>query len=304
MLIYNAEAGSADEAARAAALAVLREQADVIDVAIDTPEKVGEVLGEHPDRDPVAMGGDGTVHLLVAALFRRGELANRTVGLIPQGTGNDLARALGLPEDPAAAAGVVLTGQRRWLDLLVDDVGEIAVNAVHMGIGADASAAAVRLKPFLRRLAYLAGGVIAGVRGRGWRLRIEVDGRTVADGHRPVLMVGIGNGSTIGGGTPLTPDADPGDTRADVVVSFATGPWQRLVYGVLLRRGHHPRHPDVVTLRARQVTVTGDATVVNADGELRAAVTGRTWQVLPHSWRITVPGNAPLRSTQDAAAAD
>jgi YegS/Rv2252/BmrU family lipid kinase len=289
LVIYNAAAGGASGAARAAALDVLRRDADVVVVAVEDPEQVVDVLGEHPGRDPVAVGGDGTVHQVVAALARRDELATRTVGLIPLGTGNDLARSLELPTDPADAARVVLAGRGRAMDLLADDAGGIAVNAVHLGVGGEASAAAQPLKPFLRRLAYVAGAVVAGFRATGWRLRVEVDGRAVADGRRRVLMVGIGNGRTIGGGTPLAPNADPGDTQADVVVSFATGLPQRLRYAVQLRHGRHPRSPDVVALRGSRITVSGEPTVVNADGELGGVVTRRTWRVVPHCWRITVP---------------
>ncbi|HEX6074438.1 MAG TPA: diacylglycerol kinase family protein [Micromonosporaceae bacterium] len=289
VVIYNAAAGGASEAARAAASGVLRQHADVAEAAVDSPDQVVDVLAGHPGRDPVAVGGDGTVHQVVAALARGDELATRTVGLIPLGTGNDLARSLGLPVDPAAAARVVLAGKVRLMDLLVDDAGGIAVNAVHLGVGGEASAAAQPLKPLLRRLAYAAGAVVAGLRTTGWRLRVEVDGRTVADGRRRVLMVGIGNGATIGGGTPLAPDADPGDTRADVVVSFATGLPQRLWYGVQLRRGEHSRRKDVIALRGRRITVSGEPTLVNADGELGGVVIRRTWSILPRSWRITVP---------------
>ena len=64
------------------------------------------------------------------------------------------------------------------------------VNAVHVGVGADAAAAAGRLKPRLGPLAYPLGALAAGVRSTGWRLRVVVDGRVVADGHRRSLMVG------------------------------------------------------------------------------------------------------------------
>jgi YegS/Rv2252/BmrU family lipid kinase len=293
LVIYNASAGGASDVARSAALEVLHRDADVLEAVVDSPEQMVAVLGEHPDRDPVAAGGDGTVHQVVAALARRDELATRIVGLIPLGTGNDLARSLGLPADPAAAARVVIAGTAHPMDLLVDDVGGIVVNAVHLGVGGEASAAAQPLKPFLRRLAYVAGALIAGLRATGWRLRVEVDGRIVADGRRRVLMVGIGNGRTIGGGTPLAPHADPGDAWADVVVSFATGLPQRLRYALQLRRGQHPSRPDVVALRGTRITVSGEPTVVNADGELGDLVTGRTWRVLPRCWRIAV--SAPVR---------
>ncbi len=160
----------------------------------------------------------------MAELLARDELAERPVGLIPMGTGNDLARSLGIPLDPCEAVEVVLRGRERPMDLLVAGDGTIVVNAVHVGVGALAAEEATPLKPLLRRVAYAAGALLAGVRAKGWHLRVRADGRTIADGRRRILMVGVGNGTSIGGGTPLTPQARPDDGLADVVVSFAVSP--------------------------------------------------------------------------------
>jgi diacylglycerol kinase family enzyme len=296
LAIRNAAAGSADSAAATAALDVLAAGADVVEVTLDGPEDLAGALAAHPDRRPVVFGGDGSLHALVAALHERGELADRPVGLIPLGTGNDFARTLGIPLASEAAARVVLHGRRRTLDLLLDDRGGIVVNAVHVGIGAEASRRATPLKPWLRRFAYAAGSVVAGLRVPGWRLRVTVDEETVADGHRRVLMVGIGSGVTIGGGTPLLPDAEPGDGVADVVVSFATGPISRLAYAIRLRKGSHVTHRDVVHRRGGRVIVAGEPVPVNADGELSGPRARHEWRLRPQAWQITAPDAPPTRS--------
>lgn len=288
LVLSNAHAGSADDAMLDAVLAALREGTDVHSAPMGDPGELPDLLGEFPGHRPVAAGGDGTLHLLVAALHARGEAADRVVGLVPMGTGNDVARTLGIPvDDPVAAAGVVLHGRERALDLLVDDAGGVVVNVVHLGIGAQATRDATPLKPLLGRLAYRVGAVLVGVRSRGWELQVTVDGRTVVDGR--VLQVGIGNGTTIGGGTPLTPDAEPDDGLADVVVSTATGPLSRLRYARMLPRGTHPSHPEVRVVRGREIEVSGGSIPVNSDGELGEPVTHRCWTVVPKAWRVTVP---------------
>ncbi|WP_433236956.1 diacylglycerol/lipid kinase family protein [Streptosporangium sp. CA-135522] len=284
LAVYNEGAGGADGAARAAALETLRGGADVVEAPVGQKD-LGEMLDAHPDRDVVVLGGDGSLHVAVAALHRRGELGTRTVGLVPMGTGNDFARGLGIPLDPEVAARIVLAGRPKPLDLLTDDEGEVVVNAVHLGVGAEASERARPLKPGLGRLAYAAGALLAGVRSPGWRLRVTVDGRPLAEG-RPVLMAGIGNGVTIGGGTPLAPRARPDDGMVDVVVALTTGPVDRLVYALRLRRGTHPELEDVVTCRGREVTVTGEPVPVNADGELTGPAARRRWTVMPAAWRM------------------
>ena len=62
-------------------------------------------------------------------------------------------------------------------------------------------------------------------------------------------MVSVGNGASVGGGTELTPDADPDDGRLDVMVSLATGPLERFGYAWQLYRGNHPERDDVITRR-------------------------------------------------------
>ncbi|OUC98404.1 diacylglycerol/lipid kinase family protein [Streptosporangium minutum] len=284
LVIYNEEAGGVDDAARTAVLEVLRGGADVVEAPAGQKD-LDEMLDAHPGRDVVVLGGDGSLHVTVAALHRRGELDARTVGLVPLGTGNDFARGLGIPLDPEVAARIVLAGRPHPLDLLVDDEGGIVVNAVHLGVGAEASEQAKPLKPGLGRFAYAVGGLLAGVRSPGWRLRVTVDGRPLAEG-RPVLMVGIGNGVTIGGGTPLTPQARPDDGMVDVVVALTTGPVERLSYALRLRRGTHPELRDVVTGRGREVAVEGERVPVNADGELTGPTTRRRWTVVPAAWRM------------------
>ncbi|SEM24372.1 diacylglycerol/lipid kinase family protein [Nonomuraea pusilla] len=285
----NPAAGGVDGDARRAVLEVLRGGADVEDVVLRSPGDLDAALDAHADRVPVVLGGDGTLHAVVAALLRRGEPAARPVGLVPLGTGNDLARALGVPLEPRAAARIVLDGRERPLDLLVDERGGVVVNAVHIGVGALASERAAPLKPVLRRAAYPAGALIAGVRGRGWRLRVTVDGQVVGDGRRRVLMVGVGNGTSIGGGTPLMPGARPDDGLADVVVSYTVPPWSRLAFALLLRLGRHQRRDDVLTFRAREVRVEGEPAPANADGEPHPPAPRRSWTVHPAAWRLIAP---------------
>lgn len=289
LLLASAQAGSAEDDAIEAARAVLAEAGPVELVSTATPEELDRALDACGSRSLVVAGGDGSLHLAVTRLRARGELADRPIALVPLGTGNDLARALGLPLDPAEAARLVLTGRHLPMDLLADDAGGIVINAVHVGVGAEAAARAGRLKPLVGLLAYPLGAVFAGLRSTGWRLRVEVDGKVLADDHRRSLMVGIGNGPSIGGGTPLLPHACPDDGLLDVVVSRATGPLARVRYGNALREGSHLTDPDVRTARGRTVTISGEPVGVNADGELGDQVTRRTWTVEPGAWSLLRP---------------
>jgi YegS/Rv2252/BmrU family lipid kinase len=258
-------------------------------VTTTTPEQLDAALARCGRRRVIVAGGDGSLHLVVSRLHALGTLAAADLALVPLGTGNDLARSLGIPLEPVAAARLALTGTARPLDLLVDDAGGLAVNAVHLGVGAEAAQAAGRFKRVLGPLAYPLGAVAAGLRVRGERLRVEVNGRLLAGGHRGVLMVGIGNGPGIGGGTPLLPHAVPDDGLLDVMVCTATGPLARVGFGRALRAGEHLRSPHVRSARGRTVTVSGGPVELNADGEVGESVVRRTWSVEPGAWRLVRP---------------
>jgi YegS/Rv2252/BmrU family lipid kinase len=288
LVITNASAGSAHEEAVDAAVSTLRARAQVDVVATSSPDDCETAVARRNGRRVVVCGGDGSLHVIVSALHRAGELRD-PIGLVPLGTGNDLARALGVPLDPAEAARAVLEGEPRQLDLLVDDDGGVVVNAVHLGVGAEAARAAAALKPRLGRLAYVVGSVRAGASSQGWRVAVTVDERTLVNGETPVLQVGIGLGRSVGGGSPLTPHSVLDDGLADVVVSAAVGPVARLAYGLRLRRGSHLQRPDVLTGRGKEVVAAGEPFHYNADGEVRGPVERRVWTINPDGWRLVVP---------------
>jgi len=290
LVITNAAAGSSDREAIDAAVAVLREAGPVRVETCTGAEELDRVLsGRDPDSGPVVtMGGDGSIHTLVNALHRRGELDSTVVGLVPMGTGNDLARGVGISLDPPEAARQHLDGEVRRMDVVVDEHDTIIVNAVHVGVGADAAREAGAWKQRLGALGYVVGALKAGVTASGLSLRIRVD-REEIRGRGKVLQLAVGNGAYVGGGTELAPGARPYDGLVDVVVSYADAPLARLGYGLRLRRGTHPQRDDVVTLRGSAVTVSGDEFWCNADGELSGPYRSASWEVRPAVLAMVLP---------------
>jgi diacylglycerol kinase family enzyme len=292
LVIANSNAGGEDRRALDAAVSVLAAAAPTEVREPEGPDDLDAVLAELEGRVPVVAGGDGSLHLVVNRLRRLGSLGRVAVGLLPLGTGNDFATAAGLPLDAVAAARGLTTGRRRRFDLLEDDTGTVVVNAAHLGLGAEAAAAAVG-KARLGPLAYALGALLAGIREEGWRLRVSVDGVACpTDG--PLLMVAVANGPTIGGGTPLCPPARPDDGTLDVVVVAVTG--ARLGFARALRAGTHLDRDDVRHLRGASVRISGEPVPEDADGELRGELTTRRYRVLPGAWSLLgapAPGGAP-----------
>lgn len=289
LLITNADAGTNDRESVDLALAVLRESAEVEVAETTSLDEIDGVLAKRDGRTVVVAGGDGSLHAVVAALQRRNELDQPTIGLIPLGTGNDLARCVQIPLNPARAARVVAGGLTDRIDILVDEDGGVVVNAVHAGAGADAAREAKRWKKSLGKLGYALGAVIAGFKVQGERLHVLADQQVLANGRRRVLQVGVGNGSYVGGGTALTPVADPTDGQLDVMVSFAVRRKDRLLYAIHLKRGTHEDRHDVHTARASVVEIHGRAFRCNTDGELSGPMRRQRWKVQPQAFTMLVP---------------
>jgi YegS/Rv2252/BmrU family lipid kinase len=227
----------------------------------------------------VVFGGDGTVHEVANGLPLSGR-DGPLVALLPAGTGNDLARAIGVPPDPVAAAGELAGARPRPLDLL--DCGpRRAANGVNAGFAAAATDALPRrVKTALGPAAYLAGGLRAGVSPPTWSARVEVDG-AVVEGE--ALAVVVGNGGSFGGGRWLIPDADPGDGLLDVLVVPASASKARLARHLARDR----RLPgDLPRLRGPVATVVTDMPC-RLDGE--PAPTPGSVQVLAAAWRVLAP---------------
>lgn len=289
LLITNAEAGSNDDESLKTALSVLRARTDVEVARTSNPGELDGVLHRRGSRRIVVAGGDGSMHAVVAALHRRNELASTPVALVPMGTGNDFARGAGIPLDVEEAARLAVDGQPRKVDLLVNCVGEVVVNAVHVGIGAEAGRAASRWKKAIGKVGYAVGAVIAGFRTSGLRLHVEADGEVVADFARPIIQVAIGNGPQVGGGTELTPGAVLDDGKADLVISFATSAWARAGYTLHLMRGTHRERDDVMSLRAARIRISGQDFFCNADGEVYGPEIDHSWHVEPGALQMVTP---------------
>jgi diacylglycerol kinase family enzyme len=286
LLLANGEAGSADEeAVELAVRALRRADADVEVAPTGDVADVDAALDRRGERTVVVCGGDGSVHLAVERLRERDEL-DTPVGVLPLGTGNDLARGLGIPlGDPAAAVSFLLEHRPQPIDLLVDDTGRICVNALHAGVGATAAARAAALKSTLAEVAYPVGALLAGLSERGVAGRVVVDGQLLVEGD--LLLVAVCNAPGFGGGAVVAPAAHPADGWLDVVAVTATGPLARAAFGLALQRGEHLDRDDVRHARGRQVTIASEGLRYDVDGEVGVDVEGeRTWRVLPASWRL------------------
>ncbi len=208
----------------------------------------------------VVVGGDGTVHLGVQALAGTGS----TLGIIPVGTGNDVARYFDLPrKDPVAAAEVVLRGDTRRVDLAKSGSKYFAT-VLAAGFDALVNERANRMTWPRGQMRYNLATLAELRVFKPLHYTLDLDGQQVTI---DAMLVAVGNGPSFGGGLRITEGALLDDGLLDVVV---IKPMSR---GGLVRtypklfNGTHVTHPQYEHHRVAKVTVASPGITTYADGE-------------------------------------
>lgn len=240
--------------------------ADVKVAYPESPSELDRMLSHRGRRRPVVIGSDLALQRVLQALHRQRELGADPVGMVPVGRAEELAtaRALGVPGEPVRAARAVLSGAPRTFDLLVDDGGGVALGGVRITGGARRQVGRTGgWRSLWAKLAAAeqANALTPETADHSPRVRVEADGRLLADVHRPVRLVqltlqGAGRTDLAGAGV------------LEVVVSAP---------GALVRA------------RAASVSVVGRGFGYEADGHAVGPVRARTWTVHPGAWGLLLP---------------
>lgn len=243
----------------------------------------------------IAAGGDGTASEVVDGLLQAEVEVRPHLGILPCGTGVDLARGLGLTPDYAATIHRIAASAGRRVDAgrvaYVDDHGALAsrhfVNIASLGL----SGATVRSVNADRRkglgsakVHFLWRTVVEFLRYRFQQVRITIDDHPPVEAR--IALVAVCNGKFFGAGMMIAPDADVSDGLFDVVILRAASKARllldlRLVYG-----GRHRGHPAITILRGRSVTVeplgdaAANAALVDSDGKSPGKIPAR-FDMLP-----------------------
>src|SRR5215470_13085657 len=246
MLVVNPASGRGTAARWAGRVAArLRDAVDRLDVRIaaDAAETADAARRAVDDGCGLlaVLGGDGSTHLAIQSCAG----SDTALAVIPAGTGNDLAAALGMPQGPLAAADAVANAIGRADPPQMLDLGRLDGGEWFSTV--------------------LCAGFDSKVNERANLLTVQTDNGTQ---ELTATMVSVGNTPTYGGGLRICPAADLHDGLFDVTV---VGPIsrRRLVRTLpRLRTGAHVHEPEVLTLRARQVRLAGDnGWIAYADGE-------------------------------------
>ncbi|MET3510614.1 MULTISPECIES: diacylglycerol/lipid kinase family protein [Plantibacter] len=235
----------------------------------------------------VVVGGDGMVSLAVEAVRDSG----LPFGVVPSGTGNDIARGLGIPlGDPAAAIASLLRaleGGPRVIDAGTVTDGERTtwfVGAVSAGFDALVNERANRMRRPRGRSRYTIAILreLLALRPRRYELTVDGTPETV-----DAVLLAVANNTSIGGGMLIAPQADLADGRFDL---FVVAPVSRFRFLRLFPKVFSGAHTglDIVRLsRVRSVSIAADGITAYADGE-RVGPLPVTIDVVPGALRVLV----------------
>ncbi|MEU2433150.1 YegS/Rv2252/BmrU family lipid kinase [Streptomyces sp. NPDC007861] len=272
--VVNPTAGGSSGTAALLPLArLLREAGAGLDTqysrSLEHAAEVARHAGEQ-GRIVLAVGGDGIAGCVGGALSG----TDTVFGLVPAGRGNDFARALGLPADAQALAGLLLNGSPRPVDTIRVDsavhAGVSVLGSVYAGVDAVANRYANTSRLLRGAASYYAGGLRAVVTWRPAHYRITVDGVLH---ERSGYTVVAANSGFYGFGRQVAPGASVDDGVLDVVV-IRHAP-KRLFFAVMneLKTGEHLKRPEVEVLRGKEIRIEADRPVpYGADGEVDAVL--------------------------------
>lgn len=271
-----------DAGERAAGAAVVRAEAPGA-----AARELDELLAGGGVERVVAVGGDGTVHFAVNRLHAGGHLGDVALGVVPAGTGSDLARTLGLPLRPAEALATALGPGERRIDLLevtTAAASRVALNVASVGISG-LVAGRVNLRRHRRPTAYLGATLRALVLYRPFWGRVVCDGETWHEGG--IFLLAVANGPTFGRGMRVAPEAAVDDGLADVVVIRPIPAWRVPLELPRLYTGTVLASPFAAWRRARTVRLETDDPLppLELDGETVPGAPAEV-AVLPGALRV------------------
>ncbi len=231
----------------------------------------------------IAWGGDGTVNEVGSALA----FQDNALGIVPRGSGNGLARALGISLDPGRAVETAVCGVDRTID--VGQLGgRLFLNLAGIGFDAAVAAAFGQLKGRgLRRYVRATLSTVVGYTPQDYR----VTGDTGAElFHGPALLVELANGTQFGNGVTIAPHARLDDGRLDVVIVAPRGAARAMWGARRLFTGTIDRDPGVHMTTARRVTIDASHPMCfHVDGEVVQGGTTLEGVLRPAALRVRTP---------------
>ncbi len=215
----------------------------------------------------VAVGGDGTINEVAMGIIQKGY---GTLGIIPGGTGNDLARSMNIPLDAEEALYTLLSGKKKHIDFGRIN-GRFFLNVASMGLDADIVKRTENVKKVIKgSVAYTISLIITLIVYKPQRLIIELDGETI---EMDAMLAAIANGKYYGGGMKICPMALLDDGSFHVVIVKKLSKLKLLTLFPQVFKGTHVNLTDIVKVySSKKVKLRFDKELLlNIDGDVVVA---------------------------------
>jgi YegS/Rv2252/BmrU family lipid kinase len=232
---------------------------------------------------PVVLSGDGLIGAVGGALAG----SETPLGIVPGGRGNDLARVLGIPDDPDDAAAVLADGHTRRIDV-GEANGRRFLGIASVGFDSEASRRANETGWMRGNLVYAYAGVRTLIGWKPARFTIRVGGESKRiSGY----SVSVANSRAFGGGMFIAPDAELDDGEFDVISVGEVGKLRFLANLPKVFKGTHVEEDEVRVFRAPRLELSASRPFpVYADGEHLAELPV-SLRVLPRALSVIVPSS-------------
>ena len=235
---------------------------------------------------PVVISGDGLLGAVGGAMAG----SETPLGIVPGGRGNDLARVLGIPEDPEQAVAILAAGISRRIDV-GEANGMRFLGIVSVGFDSEANRRANETRILRGSLvyAYAALRTLLGWRAARFTVRVD-DERLRFSGY----SVSVANNKAFGGGMFIAPDAELDDGEFDIVAVGEVGKLRFVSNLPKVFKGTHVDEDEVRVFRARHLELTASRPFpVYADGEHLTDLPA-SLRVLPNALSVLVPAPAEV----------
>jgi len=241
----------------------------------------------------VAAGGDGTLYEVLNGLA--GHSHRPKLGIIPAGTTNDFARALGIPKDIKRACEIIVNGQEKEMD-----IGKVNqqyfINIAGGGSFTELTyEVPSKWKTVLGQLAYYMKGIEKLVFLKPTRVCIESQERTIDE---EIMMFLVANSHSVGGFEKLVPKANLQDGYFDVLILKKTSIPEFIRLATLALRGEHINDPHVIYFQTSELKVSSNQEVlINLDGELGGHLPSHFKVMHKHITILTPSENSDLHDS-------
>lgn len=223
-------------------------------------ERTAAIITKNGPCTIAAIGGDGTFHEVLNGIS---DLNNTSVGFIPAGRGNDYARSANLPKDTVKALKAIVSGETVLTDFLSIG-GRRCLNAAGMGLD---TAVLDRVKGKNGKITYLKSLIYCLRHFKPYSVKAETETEKIRFDN--IIMLGLCNGTAIGGGMKVSPDSKIADGLMEAV--FISVPGNGKIMGALTKflKGRHIGLEYTRVVTCKKITITSHSSpFLQMDGEL------------------------------------